>query len=78
MSYLPATSDPCGRVVYGIPTTGDEDQIIGRIDWVRSSKHTVFGRYFVADYRNPAVFDAKNILVTTNPGNLERARSPSR
>src|SRR6185312_12432244 len=52
MSYIPSTSDPCGRVTYGIPTTGDEDQWIGRIDWVRNQKHSIYGRYFVVDYRN--------------------------
>src|SRR6266568_576103 len=35
-SYLPTTADPCGKVTYGIPTTGDEDQAIGRVDWTRS------------------------------------------
>ena len=25
-AYLPASADPCGKVTYGIPTTGDEDQ----------------------------------------------------
>lgn len=75
MSYIPSTSDPCGRVTYGIPTTGDEDQWIGRIDWVRNQKHSIYGRYFVADYRNPAVWDPSNILVTTSPGNLQRAQS---
>src|ERR1019366_4792569 len=35
LKYLPATSDPCGKVTYGIPSTGDEDQMIGR-----SEEHT--------------------------------------
>jgi hypothetical protein len=75
MSYMPPTNDPCGRVTYGIPTTGDEDQLIGRIDFTRSEKHSLYGRYFVSDYRNPAVWDPHNLIVTTRPGNLERAQS---
>jgi hypothetical protein len=75
VKYLPVSSDPCGKVVYGIPTTGDEDQGIVRLDYTFSPKQSLYGRYFLADYRNPAVFDPKNILVTTNPGNLERAQS---
>ena len=71
---LPAAQTPCGRVTYGIPTTGDEDQGIVRMDWLLSSKHTIYGRYFVDDYRNPAIPSA-NALTTTNPGNLERAQS---
>ena len=73
--YLPEAQSDCGKVTYGIPTTGDEDQVIGRIDWVQSSKHTLYGRYFLDDYRNPSVFDGKNLLVTTAAGNLERAQS---
>ena len=34
--YLPATADPCGKIQYGIRTTGDEDQVIGRMDWVHN------------------------------------------
>lgn len=75
LKYLPQSSSPCGQVTFGIPTTGDEDQAIGKIDWVLSSRHTMFGRYFLADYRNPAVFSASNILVTQRAGNLQRAQS---
>ena len=74
-SYLPVTNDPCGKVIYGIPTTGDEEQIIGRVDWMQSEKHSVFGRYFLAQYSNPASWDPKNALVTTRAGNLMRSQS---
>jgi hypothetical protein len=62
--YFPTSTDPCGKVTFGIRTTGDEDQYIGRGDFTRSSKQTMFGRYFAADYRNPAVFDGTHILNT--------------
>jgi hypothetical protein len=75
-TYLPVSAaDQCGKVTYGIPQTGDEDQVIARGDWVQSSKHTLYGRYFMAQYQNPPVFDGKNILTTTQPGNYERAQS---
>jgi hypothetical protein len=73
--YIPQSINPCGRISYGIPTTGDEEQVIGRVDWVQNAKHMLFGRYFVADYRNPAVFDGKNLLLTTRAGNLERVQA---
>ena len=73
--YLPATADPCGKIQYGIRTTGDEDQMIGRMDWLHREKHSLFGRYFMAQYSNPSVYDGKNLLTTTQPGNLERAQS---
>lgn len=73
--YLPQTTDPCGAIRFGIPTTGDEDQLIGRVDWVKSQKQTIFTRYFVADYRNPALFDGKNLLATARAGVLDRAQN---
>ena len=73
--YLPATSDPCGQVTYGIPVTGDENQVIGKVDWVRNDKDRMFFRYFIDSYKNPPVFDGKNLLTTTSPGNFELAQS---
>ncbi|HLH03062.1 MAG TPA: carboxypeptidase regulatory-like domain-containing protein [Bryobacteraceae bacterium] len=73
--YLPSTSDPCGRITYSIPSIQDEDQYVGRIDWAQSAKHNFFGRYFYTRYDAPAFFDPHNVLVTTNPGNLESSMS---
>ncbi len=74
--YLPINSaNPCGQVTYGIPVTGDEQQYIGRIDWIQSSKQTIFGRYFLDNYTNPPTFNGSNLLTTTAPGNFERAQS---
>jgi Carboxypeptidase regulatory-like domain len=75
MKHLPVADNPCGRVTFGIPSTGDEDQAIGRIDFNLASNHTLFGRYFLADYRNPAVYDPGNLMVTQRAGNLERSQS---
>ncbi len=61
-------------MTFGIPATGDEDQYIGRMDYVINEKHTLFGRYFADDWRNPPVFDGKNLLTTTSPGNFELAQ----
>ncbi len=73
--YFPTSTDPCGKVTFGIPTTGDEDQYIGRADWTKSSKQTIFGRYFAADYRNPAVFDGTHILSAARPGVVSLAQN---
>jgi hypothetical protein len=74
-NYLPTSTDPCGKILYGIPQTGDEDQIIGRIDFTQNSKHSLYGRYFLAQFSNPSVYDGKNLLTTTQPGNLERVQT---
>jgi hypothetical protein len=73
--YLPAAQTACGKVVYGIRTFGDEEQVIGRVDWVRNSKHSFFGRYFIDNYRNPSIFDGKNLLTAAVAGNWERAQT---
>jgi hypothetical protein len=75
-SYLPfGSADQCGKVSFGIPITGDENQYIGRVDWVQNEKHTLFGRYFLDDFQNPPTYDGKNLLTTIQAGNLERAQS---
>jgi len=75
VNYLPSTSDPCGRVVYGILNNNGEDQVIGRVDYYRSEKHSLFARYFIVDYAQPPDWDPQNILVTTNPGLLQRSQT---
>jgi len=72
MKYLPPATNQCGKVVYGIPITGDDNTTIGRVDWVQSAKHSLYGRYFMVGYGNPASWDPTNILVTSARGNLER------
>ena len=74
VKYVPTSSDPCGRITYAIPQPQREDQYVGRVDWNQSAKHTLFGRYFYADYKSPAAFD-NNFLLTTQRGVLDRAQS---
>ena len=51
-----------------------EYQQVYRIDWVRTPKNTIFGRYFILDYGNPAVYTG-NLLTLTRPGLLDRSQS---
>jgi hypothetical protein len=75
LQYLPAATNSCGQVTYGIPANTDEYETIGRVDWNISSKHTFFGRYFIDDYTLSPSFSPANVLVTTSPGNAERAQT---
>ncbi|MGA2261665.1 MAG: carboxypeptidase regulatory-like domain-containing protein, partial [Acidobacteriota bacterium] len=75
IKLIPLSTDPCGKIIYGIPRTGDELQVIGRVDWMQSAKHSLYGRYFIDDYNNPAVYDGKNLLTTTQYGNTQRAQT---
>ncbi|MGH9786426.1 MAG: carboxypeptidase regulatory-like domain-containing protein, partial [Terriglobia bacterium] len=67
LKFVPISGDPCGRLTYSIPNPNDETQFVARGDWQQSSKHSLFGRYFIADYSNPPLFDG-NILNTTRAG----------
>jgi carboxypeptidase family protein len=42
---LPRTTDPCGRFIYSQRVNADERQGLGRIDFQRSEKESIFGRY---------------------------------
>ncbi|HYM00988.1 MAG TPA: carboxypeptidase regulatory-like domain-containing protein, partial [Blastocatellia bacterium] len=75
LKFVPVSSDPCGKLLFGIPTTGDEDQIIGRVDWIQSQKQTIFGRYFYSNFSDPAIFDGKDILTSIKAGQLSRDQS---
>lgn len=75
VKFLPQTSDPCGKVTWAVPAIQDEDQGIGRLDWIQSTKHSMFLRYFYTSYEQPAFFDSQNVLVTAVPGNDESAQS---
>jgi hypothetical protein len=75
VKYLPTTTDPCGKVGFGIKSVQNEDQYIGRIDANVSHRHTAFVRYFNAKYTNPAPYSATNILVTASPGIAEQVNA---
>jgi hypothetical protein len=44
MKYLPSTTDPCGQVTYSLRKDSDEAQLLGRIDYQRTS-NSIFARY---------------------------------
>ena len=51
-----------------------ENEFIGRVDWTINQKHSLYGRYFLDGYTSPAFFSPTNVLITTQPGNEERAQ----
>ncbi len=75
LKYVPISNDPCGKLLYGVPNNSDEDQFLTRSDWIHNTKHSVFGRYYFADWRNPGAYDGKNLLLTVRPGVTDRAQS---
>ena len=70
----PASPDPCGSLTYAIPSPNDENQWVGRVDYVRSAKHSLFVRYFILDWLNPPFYE-NNILTTTRAGLDDRVQT---
>lgn len=74
MKLIPVSSDPCGKLTFAASNPSNEYQDVARIDWVRSPKNTIYGRYFILDYANPAVY-SNNLLTLTRPSLLDRSQS---
>ena len=74
--YLPISqADQFGRVQVAIPANFTEDQYVGRVDYTFNDKHSLFGRYFLTNYKLPAYFSPTNILTTTVAGNDQRVQN---
>ena len=72
---LPKVDDPCGHLRYGGRNPENDNEIIGRLDYQQSTRHSLFGRYYVATLDQPSAFkfDPGNVLlapvVEFNPRN---------
>ncbi|HTA46914.1 MAG TPA: carboxypeptidase-like regulatory domain-containing protein [Bryobacteraceae bacterium] len=65
---MPVSPDPCGRTIYGYNAGLDEDLIVGRIDYQKSEKHSIFGRYNAGHLLNSSTYDGHNPLSINNYG----------
>ncbi len=74
-SLLPVSTDPCGKITYGIPSNSNEYQSVSRVDWQRNPKDSLFARYFITDYSLQAYYDKKNLLTAGTPGLRDRVQS---
>jgi hypothetical protein len=72
-NYIPVSSDPCGKIQYGIPANNPDNQWIGRVDYVLSAKHNMFGRFYLYDFTAQTTFNGTNALTTTTAGNMDRS-----
>src|SRR5579864_6188246 len=75
LKHVPVSTNPCGTIQYGIPNNNREHQILGRIDDQLSDKHQFFGRYFIANYNNPVLYDASNVLTANKTGVADQSQS---
>lgn len=66
--FLPLSTYPDGSGTYyfGPPNPNTEHQFIGRVDWNKSEKQTLFVRYYITHYFQSGFFN-NNLLNTANP-----------
>ena len=69
---LPQTDDPCGKVNFGLKTNQSEHMEVARLDWQKSQKHSIFGRFFVTNLNIPTTFDPSNALTLSRNGQSDR------
>jgi hypothetical protein len=61
-NHLPVSSDPCGKVNFGILTNQDEHMGVTRLDYTKSDKHSIFSRLFIANQATPTTYDGRDLL----------------
>jgi hypothetical protein len=75
LSYVPISTDPTSKTLFGYLANNPDDQYIGRVDYAASSKQAIFARYYIYDYTAESLFDGKNALTTGTAGNQERSQT---
>src|SRR6188508_880838 len=50
LEHVPISSDPCGRLQYGIPNDSTEHQNLARADYSLNASHSLVARYMYAVY----------------------------
>ena len=73
---LPKTDNACGELTYGQRTIEDQKQVVTKIDYQVSPKHSLFGRYLYATSDSPSSykFTPDNVL-NANSGKKARAHA---
>ncbi len=79
LKHVPVSTDPCGKLQYGIPNNSTEHQALAKVDYTINSNSSLFARYFYAVYDNPATYDGSNVADAQphqpeQPGALARPR----
>jgi hypothetical protein len=75
LEHVPVSTDPCGRLQYGIPNNNTEHQTLARTDYTVNVNQSIFGRYLYAVYDNPATYDGKNVLTLSRTGQNNQVHS---
>ena len=75
-SKLPTPDDACGKITYTVPADSNEGQSVAKMDYQRSTNHSIFGRY-LGTFKNdlPPWPKSGNVLAQTPIGRDTMAHS---
>jgi hypothetical protein len=72
---LPVSSDPCGKITYGLISNQTEQLWAGRMDYQMSDKSSLFGRFTMANLNVASTYDGRNPLTISSAGTHYRVYS---
>jgi hypothetical protein len=72
---LPASADPCGRVIFGRLANQSENLFVGKVDLQKSARNSMFIRATIADLHIASTYDGKNALTLFNNAQADRIYS---
>ena len=67
---MPISTDPCGKIVYGLVQNQSEHLAVTRVDWQKSEKNSIFGRYTFSHLDQPTTYDGHNPVTISAAGAL--------
>src|SRR5262249_27931333 len=67
-ALLPTSSDPCGKITYGLVQNQDEHVGLTKIDFQKSDRHSMFARAGVNDLEISSTYDGKNPITINTAG----------
>ena len=71
----PVTDDPCGKLLWGQRINSNENISVGKIDFQKSDKQSIFGRYELARLDQPNNYDGKTWFSLTEGDWVRRVHS---
>jgi hypothetical protein len=75
LKHVPVSTDPCGKLQYGIPNDNQEQQGLAKVDYTLNSSQSIAARYYYARYNNPATYDGTNVLTLSRTSQTNQVHS---
>ena len=69
------TTDPCGKIQFGGTANNTEYFPVAKMDYLASQKHSLFGRYELAQLETPSDYDGKTIVSMSSTNYTRRVNS---